>query len=131
MSQHPERVPMGISFSLEKYIELLASVFQECEFNLVFTVHCLILVEQSLQNLVPANNWGIIPYLCWLELMFNCAAFDMRYVRSCSTLSAVLEDKMTYGGGLWLSWRWTECWGNCHTNFPTFMPPKINIRSVC
>lgn len=56
MSQHPERVPMGISFSLEKYIELLASIFQECVFNLVFTVHCLILVEQSLQNLVPANN---------------------------------------------------------------------------
>lgn len=82
-------------------------------------------------NLVPTNNWGIIPYLCWLELMFSCAAFDMRYVRSCSTLSPVLEDKMTYGGGLWLYWRWTEYWGNCHTNFPTSVPPNINIRFVC
>lgn len=120
-----------VSFLFDEYIEPLASIFQECEFNLVFTERCLILVEQSLQNLVPTNNWGIIPYLCWLELMFSCAAFDMRYVRSCSTLSPVLEDKMTYGGGLWLYWRWTEYWGNCHINFPTSVPPNINIRFVC
>ena len=98
-----------------------------------FSIHCILshmLVEQSLQNLVPAKNWGIICYLRWLELMFSCAAFDMRYVRLCSTLSPVLEAKMTYGG-VCLHWRWTECWGSCHTNFPTSISPKINIRFVC
>lgn len=112
-----------------EYIEPLASILlQGREFNLVFSIHCLILVEQSLQNPVP-ENWDVIPYICWLGLMFSRAAFDMIWnVKLCFTLSPMLEDRMTHRAGLWLQWRWTEYGGNSYTNFSSSMPPNIDTR---
>lgn len=49
MSQLPKSAPMCVP-TFTEYIEALASILQECEFNLVFSVYCLVWLSSLSKN---------------------------------------------------------------------------------